>query len=397
VRFVGASSMVYTIDVVDFYNVGAAYPRPANYVSVGDFGADPSGQKDSFNAFNQAIAAGASKGQGVWIPVGYYTFSSKITVPNQVTIRGAGPWYSVLNGYDFGFFGAPSKGVSLFDFSVFGRTRTRIDSETSSGVGGSLSSSLVQNLWIEHNKCGMWLDGPFDSLHITGMTIRNTFADGINFHQGVTNSMVEQSTIRNVGDDVLAMWPENPGTYSKNVFQFNTLQLPTLANNIAIYGGSDNSATDNLCLDTIVTGAGLQTGTRFGSVALGGTTTFARNTLIRTGTPDMYNPSSAGNGAIWLFADSGPIDTPVVFDTITIIDAYYQAVMFYQGQVSNENFTNIQINGATIVWEERVTGSIYASNVVAQGITKAGAWNCGLKFTITEGPGNSWPNTTVCN
>jgi hypothetical protein len=200
-----------------------------------------------------------------------------------------------------------------------------------------------------------------------------------------------------VGDDVLAMWPENPGTYGKNVFQFNTLQLPTLANNIAIYGGSDNSATDNLCLDTIVTGAGLQTGTRFGSVALGGTTTFARNTLIRTGTPDMYNPSSNGNGAIWLFADSGPINTPVIFDTITITDAYYQAVMFYQGQVSNENFTNIQVNGAKIMWEERVTGSIYAAKVVATNISEAGSWNCGLKFTITQGPGNSWPDTNVCN
>lgn len=82
----------------------------------------------------------------------------------------------------------------------------------------------------------MWLDGPFDSLHITGVTIRNTFAgmfvhtftdfymllmyllDGINFHQGVTNCMVEQSIIRNTGDDGLAMWPEQPGTYQNNVY-----------------------------------------------------------------------------------------------------------------------------------------------------------------------------------
>jgi hypothetical protein len=29
-------------------------------------------------------------------------------------------------------------------------------------------------------------------------------------------------------------------------FQFNTLSLPVLANNIAIYGGSNNQATDNI-------------------------------------------------------------------------------------------------------------------------------------------------------
>ena len=43
------------------------------------------------------------------------------------------------------------------------------------------------------------------------------FVDGINFHQGVTNSMVEQTIIRNTGDDCLAMWPETPNAYSANV------------------------------------------------------------------------------------------------------------------------------------------------------------------------------------
>jgi hypothetical protein len=245
----------------------------------------------------------------------------------------------------------------------------------------------------------MWLDGPFDSLHITGVVIRNTFADGINFHQGVTNSWVEQSIIRNTGDDSLAMWPQTPNNYQNNVFQFNTLSLPVLANTIAIYGGSGNSATDNLCLDNIVEGAGLQTGSRFGSIPLSGTTTFARNTLTRCGSFDMYNPQSKGEGAIWLYSDSGPVTTGnILFEDNTIIDALYQAVMFFQGQVSNVNFTNLNINGAQFVWEERVSGSIYAQGVVAQNIAQGGVWNCGLQFTITQGPGNSgWTTAAKCN
>lgn len=319
---------------------------------------------------------------------------------DKVTVRGAGPWYTELHGYDFGFFGTwapnPSTNVGLFDFAIFGQTRTRIDDEISSGAGGSLTSSQIQNLWIEHNKCGMWLDGPFDSLLITAVTIRNTFADGINFHQGVTNSVVQQTIIRNVGDDGLAMWPQAPNAYHSNTFKFNTIALPVLANSIAIYGGSDNSATDNICVDDIVEGAGLQVGTRFGSVNLGGTTTFQRNTLIRCGSFDMYDPNSKGEGAIWMYADGGSFNTPVLFEDIIIIDALYQAVMFYQGSVTNVNFTNVQINGADYVWEERVSGTIYAQGVVATNISVAGAWNCGIPFTITQGPGNNYPTTTKC-
>jgi len=82
------------------------------------------------------------------------------------------------------------------------------DIEVSTGIGGSPDSSLVQNIWIEHNKCGMWLDGPFDSLLVTGVTVRNTFADGINIHKGITNTVIEQSILRNIGDDGLAMLTE---------------------------------------------------------------------------------------------------------------------------------------------------------------------------------------------
>jgi len=355
------------------------------------------------SAFNTAIAAAVKTNVGVWIPVGRYYFSFRITV-NGVTIRGAGPWYTILEGNDFGFLGGPfnqppaATNVHLYDFAIFGNTRTRDDQEVSSGVGGALSSSTVQNLWIEHNKCGMWLDGPFDSLHITGVIIRNTFADGINFHFGVTNSWVEQSIIRNTGDDVLAMWPHYSGTYEKNVFQFNTLSLPVLANAVAIYGGSDNSATDNVVYDTMVEGAGLQVGTRYASLSLAGTTTLARTTILRCGSYDLYSPASKGEGAIWLFAENGIITNGnVVFENITVTDSLYAAIQFYLGQVSNVSFSNIQINGAAYVWQEKVSGSISAQGVVAKNITVAGIWNCGQTFVIQQGPGNSYPNTTKCD
>ena len=48
---------------------------------------------------------------------------------------------------------------------------------------------------------------------MNNFTIRNsrildTTADGVNFHKGVTNSVVENTFLRNLGDDGLAMWAE---------------------------------------------------------------------------------------------------------------------------------------------------------------------------------------------
>jgi len=162
-----------------------------------------------------------------------------------------------------------------------------------------------------------------------------------------------------------------------------------LANTIAIYGGNNNSATDNYCADTVVEGAGLQTGTRFGSVALSGTTTFARNTLVRCGSVDMYNNATHVEGAIWLYADSGDIDSPILFEDIIIEDVYFQAIEFFKGSVTNTNFTNIQVNGTTFLWSTSVVVSIYAQDVVATNINTS-VRNCeNRSFQINEGPGNS--------
>src|ERR1035441_6650405 len=71
-----------------------------------------------------------------------------------------------------------------------------------------MSGSTGSNIWIEHSKLGAWMDGPMDSLKFSGMRIRDTTADGINFHGGVTNSTVTNSDIRNTGDDGIATWAD---------------------------------------------------------------------------------------------------------------------------------------------------------------------------------------------
>ena len=47
---------------------------------------------------------------------------------------------------------------------------------------------------------------------------------------------------------------------ANNTFDHNTVQTPTLANGIAIYGGTDNTVSNNLVADPIREGSGLHAG-----------------------------------------------------------------------------------------------------------------------------------------
>ena len=67
--------------------------------------------------------------------------------------------------------------------------------------------------------------------------------------------------------------------------RFNTVQLPILGNGLAIYGGYNNTMTDNVVADTVMSGAGIQIADRFGAVPMAGVVTLARNSLWRCGSP----------------------------------------------------------------------------------------------------------------
>jgi len=392
----GESPLSYTIDLADFYLIPAPYTMPPNYLSVTDYGADPSGNQDALGAFNSAVAAARSQGKGVWIPAGTYSLST-LVVLNTVTVRGAGPWYTILNGHDFGFFGYwnPSTNVRVYDLAIFGATTVRDDSEVSSGIGGTMLQSVIQNVWIEHNKCGVWVDGPFSDFLITGCTIRNTFADGVNFHKGVTNSVVEQTVVRNTGDDCLAMWPEQPNDYERNTFRFNTLQLPILANTLAIYGGKSNSVTDNICMDTVTSGGGVSIGNRFNSVPLAGQTVASRNTLIRTGSTSIG--ATVNYGAVWFISDTTPITTPVLVSDSQISDSFYSAIQFYYPSFSNIVISNTVIDTASYAVEERTPGSATFNSVTASNLAKGGQWNCAQPFQVIQGSGNSGWSDVHCS
>jgi hypothetical protein len=401
----GDTASSYTVDFADFEQVGAALTQPAGSVSVTSEGADASGVADSTSAFNAAISAAGSGGT-VWIPPGTYNIPGHIMV-NNVTIAGAGMWYSTVAGTAPGFYGNsapnPSTNVHLQNFAISGNVQQRDDSAQVNGIGGALSDSTVSNIWIEHMKVGAWMDGPMDKLTFSGMRIRNTTADGINFHGGVTNSTVTNSDIRNTGDDGIATWADSGiGADANDTISNNTVQLQMLANGIAIYGGHDNTVSGNLVVDTgINQGGGIQVGQRFSSTPVG-TTTISNNTMIRDG--DLDPNWQFGVGALWFDGSQGTVNGPINVTNALIEQSPFEAIQWVEGEVNGVNLSNVTIAGTgTFALQEQDPGTATATNVVATGVAQANAGNApsysceGSGFTITDGGGNSGIAPTQCN
>ncbi|HEX4087973.1 MAG TPA: discoidin domain-containing protein [Trebonia sp.] len=409
VRFeVANPSVPVTINVADFQQVAPPAPQPRGSISVLSYGADPTGQTDSTTAIQNAINAGSAAGKAVYIPPGNFLVTAHLIV-NNVTLTGAGEWYSALGGNGVGVFGNfapdPSSNVHLSNFAINGQVNARVDSEDLMGIGGSLQNSTISDVWIQHVQAGIWMTGPFSNLTISDVRIQDTVADGINFDGGVTNSSVTNTYIRNTGDDGIALW-SNGVADSRDVISHDTVQLPVLANNFAIYGGNDNAIVNDYGTDTITQGGGIQVGNRFSAVPLAGTTTIDNNTLVGTGTLD---PNwKFGVGAIWFYASDGENMTGTInVDDNTIVDSPYDAFGFVGDYIPNATppayaITNVHIDGAvvrnvgTFVAQLQSAGSATMSHVVASGVGLDGMMACGYGITLTQGPGNSGWSGSEC-
>ena len=429
------------IDLLDSEVVGPPYLNKFA-LNVQLFGADPTGRRDSARAFDLAIAFAKLLHLEVYLPPGTYQVNRHILVDN-VTIEGAGNWYTIVKGHQVtlstplpdgsvhtgvGFYGkyaadGGSSNVHLSGFAIEGDVRERIDSDQVNGIGGALSNSTIQGLYIHHTKVGMWLDGPMSNLTIDNNIIVDQIADGINFHTGVTDSVVANNFVRNTGDDALAMWSDKIED-ANNTFDHNTVQTPVLANGIALYGGTDNTISNNLVADPIREGSGLQVGSRFGAQPFTGSLWITNNTTVRSG-PFELN-WNIGLGAIWIYALEGSIDADIEVVGNSFLDNTYNAIMLVSDfpvkdlyTITNVHFKDDRVDGTgTSVVSARVAGSASFENVDARNVGAVGVNNCGSfhftpagsEFTLIDlgsndggGTTGPWlapwelPNTITCN
>jgi len=366
------------IDLIDFEMVPAPLNRPSRCLSVVDFGADPHGELDSREAFAKAIAAASGSSRAVWVPPGHFRLDGHVQV-DRVEIAGAGPWYSVLQGDGVGLYGrdapTPSQAVDIHDLAIIGQVNERDDHKALAGIGGAMGGgSLIRNVFIQHVKVGLWLDGPFDGLSVRHIRVFDTTADGLNLHRGISGVIVEESFFRNNGDDGIASWAEKLANHDI-IIRHNTVVAPILANGVAIYGGHDIAVTDNLIADTLTEGGGLHLGNRFDAVPLSGNISLNGNMVVRGGSIDPR--WHIGIGAVWLFALDGPIEAQIELRTTRLLDSSQEAVLLYGRRIDGLVVDGLRIDraGGSLI-ELRADGSATLSGVRATGIVEPTVRKC---------------------
>ena len=270
------------IDLIDLEKAPDAIRQPENSVSITDFGAVANDGSDDYQAFIAAIESAKASKKSVYIPEGQFDFSRPISlyVPDGIKITGAGQWHTKLHflnteaakyddkGYASGgggiSFEPGSKDIDLGNLSMDSNLNSRHDEKANyKGISGTLGTgSSIHDIKIEHFEAGVWIgdyskNKPLnytDGLTISNATIRNNFADGVNFAQGTSNSTVINSNIRGNGDDGLATWSshhENTNAHvaENNHFLNNTVELGWRAAGIGIFGGKGHEVANNLIKD----------------------------------------------------------------------------------------------------------------------------------------------------
>ncbi|MFJ5278720.1 CARDB domain-containing protein [Streptomyces parvulus] len=411
-RDAGDTAAFYVIDLIDLEQVAPPAAKPANCTSITQYGAVPGDGLDDTDAIQRAVTADQNgQIECVWIPAGQWRQEQKILTDDpqnrgqfnqvgirDVTIRGAGMWHSQLYTltppHEAGGINHPHEGnfgfdiddnTKISDIAIFGSGTIRGgDGNHEGGVGlnGRFGKDTkITNVWIEHANVGVWagrdysnipeLWGPGDGLEFTGVRIRNTYADGVNFANGTRNSTVYNSSFRNTGDDALAVWASK---YVKdtsvdvghdNHFRNNTIQLPWRANGIAVYGGYGNTIENNVISDTM-NYPGIMLATDHDPLPFSGQTLIAGNALHRTG--GAFWNEDQEFGAITLFAQGQDIPGVTIRDT-EILDSTYDGIQFKTGggAMPDVKISNVRIdksnNGSGILAMGGARGSATLTDV----------------------------------
>ena len=366
------------IDLVDFELVPAPLKQPPHSLSVLDFGADRRGESDSREAFSKGVAAASAAKRALWIPPGHFRLDGHLDV-DRVEIAGAGAWYSILQGDGVGLYGRnaphPSQAVDIHDLAIIGEVRERDDHKALAGIGGALGGgSRIHDLFIQHVKVGLWLDGPFDGLLIRHVSVFDTTADGLNLHRGISNVTVEENFFRNNGDDGIASWAENLANHDLMI-RHNTVIAPILANGIALYGGHDISVFGNLIADTLTEGGGLHLGNRFHAVPLSGRISLRDNMVVRGGGFDPHWPN--GVGAVWLYALEEPIEAQIELENTALLDSTHAALLLMGKRIDGLSVDGLRVDRAAgHLIELRAEGSATLTGVDAAGVADPAVLRC---------------------
>jgi|GEM_PF-476877 len=413
IKIQSSGGPVVGVDFIELETVPAQVAQPAGSVSVASYGAvaysDNSaayseiaqlqagqsvttapGATDSLSAFQSAVTAAlASPSKTLYIPAGTYYLSSMWVIGStsspisQLKIVGAGIWYTNVQftnpnvaggGNSIRLAASGSMDFSNVYFNSMLRSRYNENAIYKCFMDNFGVNSNFHDLWEDHFECGYWVaDYAYNpcqvahNLTIQNNRIRNNLADGVNFCNGTYNSIVTNCSIRNGGDDGLAIWSNNfagAPMETNNTFSHNTIEFEWRSAGIAIYGGSGHQVTYDVVQDTFMS-AGFRANTTFSGYQFQNNTgiTIANCTFIACGT--SYDAWAGELGAVDLEASQTSIQN-FTFTNVAVVDAQRDGYsMGFAGGFSGINFNTCSANGTGL---DGITTSKYTQQHLGAGI-----------------------------
>lgn len=377
----GANGLVYGVDFLEIENVAAPIEQPGNSLSVEDYGAVPDDGVDDYAAIYQCMLDADAAGMDVYIPEGTFEINQTWRLyGSDMKITGAGMWYTniqftnsnrgmggISGGWQTqGSLDGYCNNIEFCNMYINSNLRSRYNQEAvyKCFMDVFTDGSVIHDVWEEHFECGFWLgdyNGKMDysdGLKIIDCRIRNNLADGVNFCQGTSNAVVYNCSIRNNGDDGLAMWNNNymnAKDESNNVFAYNTIDFIWRAGGIAIYGGNGHKIYNNYIRDMFMA-SGIHLNTTFDGYKFTNNTSgilFENNALVRCGTSaDSWNEEL---GAV----DIKQNVSNVTFKNTLIYDAVHDGVRILDNSPSDIKFYDTIIFGAGVDGQEANYSSVY--------------------------------------
>jgi hypothetical protein len=415
----------YWVNSIDVWNAPAPAAQPAGSISITSCGAvadntatngsAAAGAQDSTADIQNCVNQAASQGKVLWIPQGtYYLIGTAGITAQNVTIEGAGYWYSEVyrdvplpNNTPLGA-AFQCYSCQLENFHIDSDAQSRSEPDGGGGAEDTTGSNwLIEGMWVQHVESSVWASG-------SNGTVENNFftaiyADGCNLNNvsltgtSGSNLTATNNFIRGTGDDGMAINSvANNGSQTYTAMTnitmtHNTIIAPWGGKGIGVYGGSGHHVLDNFMSDT-ARYIGLGVG-RFGVNGSDMTgATVSGNVIVRSGGNAYFQGQPAlhiGNGGDG--QNVGTVSGAVVTGN-TVIAAVYDAIAF-----STSTGTTLANNTVTSPWRNGIVisppfypapsgnASITGNTVTGLGAGETAYSNDSSGFTASVS-GNSWQN-----
>lgn len=353
----------YGVDFVELEKVPAPIAKPADALSVADFG---TGRE----AIDACFAACREQKKTMYFPSGVWEYWKKtgdnrwlLSGASGMKITGAGMWHTNLHFPGSKSFGGgvggdrKSVGTEFCHIYLSSMLRSRFNQNAVyKGIMEAWGDNAsIHDLWIEHFECGFWLGDyqspalPTTNARIFRCRVCNNFADGINLCQGTSSTIVEDNVFRGNGDDGIAIWNNDAceaQDCKNDIIRNNVVECNWRAGSIAIFGGDGHLIEGNFIKDGFK-GAGIRLNTDFPGHQFRNTKEirFVGNTIVNCGTSwDCY-----GGAAKDQPSERGAIDFQgevrnVVFERTKIVKAHRAAVQMIVGNMENICFKDLSVD-----------------------------------------------------